>query len=29
VLDTPTEKRVNQELKERLDKITGMIAWMF
>ena len=24
VLDTPSEKRVNQKLKERLDKITGM-----
>jgi hypothetical protein len=29
VLDTPSEKRVNQKLKERLDKITGMITWMF
>jgi hypothetical protein len=29
VLDTPSEKRVNQKLKERLDKLTGMITWMF
>jgi hypothetical protein len=26
VLDTPYEKRVNQKLKERLDKITGIIT---
>jgi hypothetical protein len=29
VLNTPSERRVNQKLKERLDKITGMTTWMF